>query len=788
MNNIIKISRRFSAFFVIFLIFSLPGYGEIIFSDLDLADDNRLLFRAGISNQDAFFLTNLPGQGITSAQIRGEERSFRLLSAFPEKMELLEDGKTLQIRNSFGAMRVPLSGGLPMLIPGIPSFSGGNLAASGRAEEMISSSDGRWLLYLHPVSPSLGDLIMVDLITGIKTLIASRLERPETVFPASWSPDSRFFLYERGGKLFFYVAGSSLVPADEKLRLLGDGKINSVSWGRGGDFYYLRDSTLYRVRGHELFARTFYADFLEIGSVAGKIPFEFDPCFDNFWIAPDASSLLVSKGRRSLICFPLDSSGNSNTGSVTGGITETILPYLMLPRLCSGINVLWPAANGSGGTAGALMPTILVSIRENGGSKVNVWRLSQKAVFEPLTPQAVTPQAVTPQAAKSGSFPQGALSPDGRLALLWGSGGILLYDFTNWKLVETISNRPGTFCLWAGNDECITGNDEKIERIRLGKSASQAAYIARRELLCLSRASQAGFEEKSTRILARNGDTWFVTDGRNPWNVIAGPRQRTPSQVSAQYRVYLEDQLYGAYENLPMIRNVASVGTVSLFTIPPGNAAPPVPRAGKAALCFDLYDDDRGLPETLDALNRFGIKATFFLNGEFLRRHPEAARDIAAAGHEAASMFFALIDLSDSRYRTDSDFITRGLARNEDEFYKVTGKELSLLWHPPWYTVSPNIITAAAKAGYASSRRDFDPMDWVSQDDEKKLGLPQRSPAEMVDYILKNVSPGSVIPVRLGLVSGGRNDYLFNRINVLLDALIREGYKLTTVSELLNSN
>jgi len=782
-------NKIFTFFVLFFVILVLPVQSGIIFSDLDLSGDNRLLFKAGFFNQDATFLTSLGdpprvttglgsfGAGsltagsLTAGSLApgslyaGSSPALRLLTAFPEKIDLLENGRILQIRNSFGVMRLPLTGGLPVPVPGIPSFEGGILAGSGRAGEVLSSPDGRWILYLKSVSPALGDLVLLDLQTGINTLIASRLDRPETVFPASWSPDSRFFLYERDGNLFFYMTGSSLMPADEKLRLVGEGKMSSISWGRGGDFYYLRGSTVYQVRGPELFARTLYADFLAIGAVMGKIPLEFDPCFDNFWMAPDRQTILVSKGRRSLFYFPMGNDASTRAGS------ETLQSYLVLPRSCSDINAFWPAD-------GKL--TIFISIREDGNPKVNVWRINGNSVFETL------PSVAPASGSQAGTgFSQGAVSPDGSLALFWGTGGILLYDYSSWRLIETISGTGGVSCVWEGNDTFITGDEYRIDRIRLRRSAvASRVEIIGRELLCLSRINQANFEDNSSRILAKNGDSWFVSDGRNRWMSINSPRPKTPSQVSAQYRVYLEPLGFGVYDNLPMIRNITSVGTFSLF---PVNTATGVSRsvgAGEIALCFDLYDDDRGLPETLDALNRFGVKATFFLNGEFIRRHPLAVKDIVAAGHEAASMFFALIDLADVRYRADTDFITRGLARNEDEFYKVTGKELSLFWHPPWYTASPFISAASARANYSTVQRDLDPMDWVSVDDEKTLGLKLRSPSEMVDYILANSKSGAVIPVRLGLLSGGRNDYLFNRINVLIDALIREGYTIKKVSGL----
>ena len=774
-----------------FLFFSFPVNSQFIFSDLDLAGpaspgaDNRLLFRAstsGVSAQNALFITRLSSIA-GSAGITG---TLQQLTVFPEKMDLLENGKTLQVRNSFGAVRITLPASLPMPIPGLPSFAGGNHASNGRVEEMVSSADGRWLLYLDPVNASEGNLVMLDVFSGSKTQIASMLPRPEKVFPASWSPDSRLFVYEKEGSLYHYVIGSSLVAGNEALRLIGNGTINSISWGRNGDFYYLRGSTLYHVRGLELFTRVLYSDFIEVGTVAGKIPFDYDPMFDNFWIAPDARSMLVSKGRMSLFYYPL---GQNNSG----GSAAPVLPYLMLPRSCSSVEVLW--------STGGVM-TVFVSIPHQAGTEVRAWRLNLSGNFSPSAMAAVNDgkavvfESIAPPGSVIRSFTQAALSPDGKHAILWGKGGILLYDYANWKLLEVLSDQDGMSCLWLSGNSLIIADKRRIERVLLAQpSASEpkVSIIAGRELVCLSSAAQAGFEDRDSRILAGFTDSavginagagaWYITDGRNPWKAIDNPQPRKASQVSSQYRVFLEKQTGGIYANLPMIRNISSVGTFPLFQ--PPEKSNMHASSKEMALCFDLYDDDHGLPETLDALNRFGIKATFFLSGEFIRRHPEAAHAIAAAGHEAASMFFASIDLSDAKYRADADFIVRGLGRNEDEFFRAAGKELSLLWHPPWYMLSNEVTAAAAKAGYITVNRHVDPRDWVSREDEKKYGLPSRSSSEMVNYILSNARHGSVIPVRLGLLSGGRNDYLFNRINVLIDALIREGFVLTTASKII---
>ncbi|MDR0760520.1 MAG: polysaccharide deacetylase family protein [Treponema sp.] len=748
-------------------------WGKVVFSSLNLSGDNRMLFRAdsdaaGSIRHGALFVTRLT------------DLSLQQMTAFPEKMELVENGRTLQVRNAFGALRIPVSGGLPRTIPGFPAFADGAPVLGGRIEDIVVSGDGRWILYVEPVTAAYGNLLLINTETGNRIHISANVERPDAYFPACWSPDSRVFVYTRGNRLYYYsVNANAAFSVDERYRVIGEGTINSVHWTEGGDFFYLRGSTVYRVRGSELFARTVYADFLEIGLPAGKIPYEFDYNFDSFWIAPDLRAILLSKGGQNIFYFPL---GTDDYG--TAGASS--FPYIMLPRSGHKLSVLWSPQG---------QITVLVSVYGAEGDAVTAYRLSPQAgggglVFRTLEPPI-----------GSGA----ALSPDGTRAVFWGERGITLYDYTSWRALYTLSTRPAYACLWAGNQDLVIGDGSRIDRIRLNSSSSSASSL-RRDLICISSADTFGFEQRGERILARSDGIWYATDGLAPWTEASSPGMRPVSVTSGRYRVYLERQSSGPYDNIPMIRNIASFGTAPL--LPGGGFPPSYPDDGpiredepslpgdpftharrqgarEVAICFDLYDDITGLPGVLETLRRFDITATFFLNGEFIRRHPAAVRDIVAAGHEAASMFFALIDLSDARYRIQSDFIARGLARNEDEFFNATENELGLIWHAPYYTASTEIVEAASQAGYMTVGRDVDPMDWVSREDARRGGVIQYSASDMVDRIMEQKRPGSIIPIRLGLLAGGRSDYLYTRIGVLLDALIRDGYSITPVSTLL---
>jgi hypothetical protein len=105
-----------------------------------------------------------------------------------------------------------------------------------------------------------------------------------------------------------------------------------------------------------------------------------------------------------------------------------------------------------------------------------------------------------------------------------------------------------------------------------------------------------------------------------------------------------------------------------------------------------------------------------------------------------------------------------------------------MIWHPPFYRNSSSVNSIAADNGYATIDRSLDPNDWISAEDTLRLNLRQIPPADMIEQVMRNVTSGAVVPVRLGLLQGGRDEYLYQRINVLLDALIRSGYQIVPVS------
>jgi hypothetical protein len=76
-------------------------------------------------------------------------------------------------------------------------------------------------------------------------------------------------------------------------------------------------------------------------------------------------------------------------------------------------------------------------------------------------------------------------------------------------------------------------------------------------------------------------------------------------------------------------------------------------------------------------------------------------------------------------------------------------------------------------------------MDWISQDEALRLGIMRQPSPDLIERIMEEKGPGSIIPIRLGLQAGNGNDYLFLCIDLLLDALVRSGYSVVPVSTLV---
>lgn len=773
--------KRSILIFALGLSLTALAWAELEYKGLDLAKDDSLLF----STQ-----TSLPGDGSFDSLFASDLASggTAQLTVYPEQVSLVEGGARLQVQNRMGLFRSDrsLSGLAP--VAGYPAFARGSAVRQGRLLPGAASPDGAYILSVVPSSAAYARLVLFNVAKGSETVVASRVGYSIETLPARWSPDSRNFVYSKDNSIFYYsvdqLSGSRVM--DEEFRRIGEGRIQCVRWGSDGSLFYLKEKALFRILPAEFFTQALYRGIAGMGILAGKTPFSFDPNFDDYWVSRDGSRIILSKGGRNLFLVYLDPDDFGSEPRVNA------LPYLFLQGDTMVRDVLWPAGG---------MVTVFTGSLRNGARTSGAFRLSA-----PPNPSLLDLAPAIQSLDVKGAL-ELILSPDESKVAVVSDSGVTVRGYADWAQLGQVQAPGSLHALWLSEDRLVVAGSSRIEAVALS--------TGQRSLIALSQAQKYGRSEDGS-IYAQAGGLPFTRpalsgeaiakaalsgSATGGWIPAPGFPVTSPSTSSQSYRVYLDGLAAGTYRNNLMVRSIKALGTRPLFPPPQASYAPfpdrdePLPgpsfdhgsriRRRELSIVFDAIGSADGLVGVLNVLKDYGITSTFFVNGEFIRQSPGAARLLASSGNEIGSMFFTAIDPTDARFKIDAEYVRRGLARAEDDWFAATGKELSLLWHTPYYTVNSDILAAGASMNYTYIGRDVDPQDWVTKADAARLPGAYLDAHRIVERVVAQARPGSIIPIRLGVDAGGRDDYLFRELALLVDDLTGLGYDLVPISTLL---
>jgi peptidoglycan/xylan/chitin deacetylase (PgdA/CDA1 family) len=187
-----------------------------------------------------------------------------------------------------------------------------------------------------------------------------------------------------------------------------------------------------------------------------------------------------------------------------------------------------------------------------------------------------------------------------------------------------------------------------------------------------------------------------------------------------------------------------------------------------------LTFDDGPSPQTvqvLDTLDAYGVKATFFVIGKNVERHPEMVREILRRGHEIGNHTYThrLLTALETQ-RTISDEIAKG----SEAIEKATG-QCPQLFRPPCGWRSPWMMKAVKELGYPTVTWDVDPSDWK-----------RPSPRAIEESVCRHVHAGSVVLLHDGLqtFTDPGMDSTVMALPGLIKKLREKGFNLVTVSQL----
>lgn len=125
------------------------------------------------------------------------------------------------------------------------------------------------------------------------------------------------------------------------------------------------------------------------------------------------------------------------------------------------------------------------------------------------------------------------------------------------------------------------------------------------------------------------------------------------------------------------------------------------------ALTYDDGPNPAATPQLLEVLARHGVRATFFVIGDFVRREPGLARDVAAAGHLVANHTMShprLSILPAARVREE-------LAGCNAVIEDMLGMTVQL-FRPPFGARRPYVLRAARELGLTPVLWNVTGSDW----------------------------------------------------------------------------
>lgn len=189
------------------------------------------------------------------------------------------------------------------------------------------------------------------------------------------------------------------------------------------------------------------------------------------------------------------------------------------------------------------------------------------------------------------------------------------------------------------------------------------------------------------------------------------------------------------------------------------------------ALTFDDGPNQPFSTELLDFFKEKGVRATFFVVGECVKKFPEVTRRAFDDGHVIGNHS---LSHKFTKYFTEPSFKNE-ISANQDIIKGVIGKTPAL-FRPPWLFRTPLILHSAKSFGLESISGYFG----------HNFEVLQPSAEKMFKRVLKNSKPGRILIFHDGFdAKGGNRAETVGVVKLLVEALIDDGYRFVTIDELL---
>ena len=178
-------------------------------------------------------------------------------------------------------------------------------------------------------------------------------------------------------------------------------------------------------------------------------------------------------------------------------------------------------------------------------------------------------------------------------------------------------------------------------------------------------------------------------------------------------------------------------------------------------LTFDDGPIPEVTPQVLAILAHYHVKATFFMVGENIDKHPDVFAQVLDAGHSVGNHTYNHL----KGWKTNFDDYMSNVAQCEEAITNHQSPITNHLFRPPYGKATLRQRMALHKKGYRLIYWDILTRDYE----------PTRTPEAMLAQIRRNVRPGSIINFHDSLKS---NERMLAVLPQAIEYLQAQGYDL----------
>ena len=186
----------------------------------------------------------------------------------------------------------------------------------------------------------------------------------------------------------------------------------------------------------------------------------------------------------------------------------------------------------------------------------------------------------------------------------------------------------------------------------------------------------------------------------------------------------------------------------------------------RIVLTFDDGPHPKQTRQILDFLDKYQIKATFFVIGVNVREYPDVLREVLDRGHEIGNH----TNTHSHAARLDSMTLEQQILDCEREIFLQSGASVKL-FRPPEGALNDYMRTIIRDLGYTNVLWNLDTLDWA-----------HTPPEQIAEYVISNAKNGDIILMHDYI---GSDSPTLQALELFVPELLEQGFSFITVGELL---